>query len=82
MACRHMDRELRLLMAGVNTATTRRGQKMLVRQQRCVKEAMHCKLNPGVNVLVDRIRSGQVCGVVMTTSDIKYTPQCGKGVNY
>jgi len=66
-----MVRELRFLMAGVNTAATWRGQKTLVRQQRRMNEAMHRKLSLGVNMLMDRMIFAQASGVVMTTSSIK-----------
>lgn len=69
-------------MSGVNTATTRRGQKKPVRQQRRMNEAMHCKLILGVNMLVDRIMFGEAPGAVMTTSHVKYAPKGRKGIGY
>ncbi len=32
---------------------------------------MHCKLILGVNMLVDRISSGEMCCVLITTSRVK-----------
>jgi hypothetical protein len=82
MACKHVVREFRFLTAGVNTATTRRNQKPLFRQQRRMNEAMHCKLIPGVNMFVDRIMFYEAPGVVMATSHVKYTPERREGVGH
>jgi hypothetical protein len=77
-----MGRELSLLMAGANTAATRGDQITLLGQCRCMSQAMYCKPVFGMNMLVDRIGSCQVCRVVMTASHIKHTPERGEKVNY
>ncbi len=82
MVCQHIVRELSPLMAGVNTAATRRSQKTLVRQQRRMNEAMHCELILGVSTLVDRIISCVAPGVFMATSRVKYTPERRDDVGY
>ena len=81
MACQEVVLEFRLLLARVNT-TTRRGQKALVRQQRRMNEAVHCKLILGVNMLADRMLFAQPPDVIMTMTNVKYDPECREGVGY